>query len=191
VRILPNQKSLGPLRLAPAPPSRRKANLGLADSLVPSRCAVACLNCGGAARATAAVTSLTRVPRPSGRPQLTEVLRDAPTAATVWSARPAQSQMMSPRQAEPASGPRDTNHWQLQDAKARFSEVVRRAAECGPQHVTVNGQERAVVISAEEYVRLRGQPTGRILVDLMAGSPLADITLEHAKVGGPVRDVNP
>jgi hypothetical protein len=56
--------------------------------------------------------------------------------------------------------------------------------------VTVNGQERAVVISAEEYVRLRGQPTGRILVDLMAGSPLADIVLEHPKVRGPVRDVN-
>jgi prevent-host-death family protein len=96
---------------------------------------------------------------------------------------------MSPRQAQHTSAPDKTDHWQLQDAKARFSEVVRRAAERGPQHVTVNGQEKAVVLSAEEYVRLRGQPTGRALVDLMAGSPLAEITFEHPKTKGPVRDV--
>lgn len=96
---------------------------------------------------------------------------------------------MSPRQTQQAPNPDDPNHWQLQDAKARFSEVVRRAAECGPQHVTVNGQERAVVISAEEYVRLRGRPTGQELVDLLADSPLADITLDHPKAKGPVREV--
>lgn len=45
----------------------------------------------------------------------------------------------------------DTSDWHLQDAKARFSEVVRRAVEQGPQHVTVNGEERAVVVSAQEY----------------------------------------
>ena len=44
--------------------------------------------------------------------------------------------------------------WNLQDAKARFSEVVRKAAEEGPQHVSVHGKEKAVVISAEEYERL-------------------------------------
>jgi hypothetical protein len=55
--------------------------------------------------------------------------------------------------------------------------------------VTVNGEERAVVISAEEYVRLRGQPTGRALVDLMADSPLGDVVFEHPKVKGPVRTV--
>ena len=44
-----------------------------------------------------------------------------------------------------------TSYWQLQDAKARFSEVVRRAVEQGPQHVTVNGEERAVIVSAREY----------------------------------------
>ena len=96
---------------------------------------------------------------------------------------------MSPRRAQQAPGPDETDCWQLQEAKARFSEVVRRAAECGPQHVTVNGEERAVVLSAEDYVRLRGQPTGRALVDLMAESPLGDIILEHPKVKGPVRAV--
>ena len=96
---------------------------------------------------------------------------------------------MSPRRAQQAPGPDETDCWQLQEAKARFSEVVRRAAECGPQHVTVNGEERAVVLSAEDYVRLRGQPTGRALADLMADSPLGDVILEHPKVKGPVRAV--
>jgi len=96
---------------------------------------------------------------------------------------------MTRRRAQHASGPDETSCWQLQEAKARLSEVVRRAAECGPQHVTVNGEERAVVLSAEDYVRLRGQPTGRALVDLMADSPLGDIILEHPKVKEPVRAV--
>jgi len=81
------------------------------------------------------------------------------------------------------------DYWQLQDAKARFSEVVRRAAEHGPQHVTVNGREKAVVISSAEFSRIKGEPTGALLVKLMADSPLAGVTLEHPKVTGPTRDV--
>jgi prevent-host-death family protein len=41
--------------------------------------------------------------------------------------------------------------WQLQDAKNRFSEVVKRARDQGPQTVTVHGQRAAVVISAREF----------------------------------------
>jgi len=44
--------------------------------------------------------------------------------------------------------------WKLQDAKARFSEVVRRAQSEGPQRVTVRGRDAVVVISAEEFERL-------------------------------------
>jgi len=44
--------------------------------------------------------------------------------------------------------------WKLEDAKARFSEVVRRARNEGPQHVTVRGKEAVVVISTEELERL-------------------------------------
>jgi prevent-host-death family protein len=83
-----------------------------------------------------------------------------------------------------------TSYWQLQDAKARFSEVVRRAVEQGPQHVTVNGEERAVVVSVEEYERLTGHRSGRELVDLLARSPLADVEFEHPPISGPVRDVD-
>lgn len=41
--------------------------------------------------------------------------------------------------------------WQLQDAKNRFSEVVKRARDEGPQTVTVHGRRAAVVLSAEAY----------------------------------------
>ena len=44
--------------------------------------------------------------------------------------------------------------WKLEDAKARFSEVVRRAGSDGPQMVTVRGTEAAVVLSARDFARL-------------------------------------
>jgi prevent-host-death family protein len=47
-------------------------------------------------------------------------------------------------------------HWQLQDAKQRFSEVVRSAEADGPQIVTRHGEEVAVVIDIKEYRRLKG-----------------------------------
>ena len=40
--------------------------------------------------------------------------------------------------------------WKLEDAKARFSEVVRRAQSEGPQRVTVRGKDAVVIISAKE-----------------------------------------
>jgi prevent-host-death family protein len=42
----------------------------------------------------------------------------------------------------------------LQDAKARFSELVRRAREQGPQHVSFRGEPAVVIISEEEFARL-------------------------------------
>jgi prevent-host-death family protein len=56
--------------------------------------------------------------------------------------------------------PRKTAHrpheadWKLQDAKARFSELVRRARTEGPQRVTVRGRDAVVVIAADELDRL-------------------------------------
>ena len=44
--------------------------------------------------------------------------------------------------------------WKLAEAKARFSEVVRRALSEGPQRVTVRGRDAVVVISTEELARL-------------------------------------
>lgn len=44
--------------------------------------------------------------------------------------------------------------WKLEDAKARFSEVVRHAREQGPQRVTVRGNDAVVIMSVEEFERL-------------------------------------
>jgi len=45
--------------------------------------------------------------------------------------------------------------WQLQEAKQQFSRVVERARTEGPQVVTRHGRDVAVVVSVEEFRRLR------------------------------------
>ncbi len=60
--------------------------------------------------------------------------------------------------------------WPLQDAKARFSEVMR-AAEKEPQHITLRGEEKAVLISAEEYRRLRKGKPDRTLYEIWKAAP--------------------
>jgi prevent-host-death family protein len=45
-------------------------------------------------------------------------------------------------------------HWSLAEAKAKFSEVVERARSQGPQHLTKNGKDAVVIVSAEDYRRL-------------------------------------
>jgi prevent-host-death family protein len=79
--------------------------------------------------------------------------------------------------------------WRLQDAKARFSELVRRARDEGPQHVTVHGREEVVVVAADEFRRLTGERSGRALVDAMQASPHRDVPLEAGRPRLPVRDV--
>ncbi|MBV9446074.1 MAG: type II toxin-antitoxin system Phd/YefM family antitoxin [Streptosporangiaceae bacterium] len=46
--------------------------------------------------------------------------------------------------------------WQVQEAKQRFSELLRAARTNGPQIVTRHGEEVAVVIDVSEFHRLRG-----------------------------------
>ena len=60
--------------------------------------------------------------------------------------------------------------WQIQDAKARLSEVVKNAEKEGPQEITLHGRPVAVVLSSMEYDRLAG--TGESLVEFMRHSPL-------------------
>ena len=78
--------------------------------------------------------------------------------------------------------------WQLQEAKACFSEVVRRA-EQGPQRVTVHGKDAVVVISARDYERLRPD-SKTTLGGLMANSPLTDIEFGERRDVMPVREVD-
>jgi prevent-host-death family protein len=84
---------------------------------------------------------------------------------------------------------RRTAKWALQDAKARFSEVVRKAKSEGPQRITVHGREEVVVVSVEEYRRVNGQETGQALVDLLHDSPLRELHFDRSRGRGPVRSV--
>lgn len=93
-----------------------------------------------------------------------------------------------PKSRSPTSA-QDDNGWRLQDAKAQFSEVVRRAQNLGPQRVTVHGREAVVVVAAEEFRRLQGGHTGQSLVDALQASPHPEIALEVPRTAMPVRDV--
>lgn len=61
--------------------------------------------------------------------------------------------------------------WKLEDAKNRFSEVVRRARDEGPQMVTRHGRDAVVVMSVDEYRDL-AEPGD--LVQFLAQSPFAE-----------------
>lgn len=63
------------------------------------------------------------------------------------------------------------NTWKLEDAKNRFSEVVRRALAHEPQRVTRNGRDAVVVVSAQDYERLVAPQD---LVGFLQESPLAE-----------------
>ena len=62
-------------------------------------------------------------------------------------------------------------NWQMQAAKARFSELVKHAAQEGPQNITLHGHSVAVVVSRELFDRLSGNEQS--LVNFMRASPLA------------------
>ncbi len=78
----------------------------------------------------------------------------------------------------------------MQDAKARFSELVRLARTDGPQHVTVHGRDEVVVIATEEFERLTEVGTGALLVEALQASPVRDLDLEPERLPMPVRDVS-
>lgn len=70
--------------------------------------------------------------------------------------------------------------WKLEDAKARFSEVVRLARSEGPQRVTVRGRDAVVVVAAEEMARLRPEPgeTAASLLAFLRGLDFHELDLE-------------
>jgi len=78
-------------------------------------------------------------------------------------------------------------HWQLQEAKQRFSEVVRQAEAHGPQIVTRHGHEVVVVLSADEYRRLQaGRPDFK---DFLLAGPRLDV-LDIRRDSTPARIVD-
>ncbi len=81
--------------------------------------------------------------------------------------------------------------WKLQEAKARFSALVRDARAKGPQRVTLHGKDAVVVLAAEEFTRLAGTAHRPGLHELLSQSPFADLDFEPESVRSPVRDVAP
>ncbi len=69
--------------------------------------------------------------------------------------------------------------WKLEDAKARFSEVVRRAQSEGPQHVTVRGKDSVVVISVDDLARISPPPDQVPLVTFLESLHLDGLDLER------------
>ncbi|HET8865336.1 MAG TPA: type II toxin-antitoxin system Phd/YefM family antitoxin [Gracilimonas sp.] len=71
--------------------------------------------------------------------------------------------------------------WPLQEAKNKFSEVIRKASEEGPQTVTKHGKDSVVVLSVEDYRELEQPKTS--LVQFFQKSPLSkvEVALERDK----------
>jgi len=81
--------------------------------------------------------------------------------------------------------------WQIQSAKARFSEVFRRARTEGPQRITRQGKEGVVMVAEEQYERLVGkshQPKN--LVQFFRQSPLVGVDLDLERDPDPGRDTD-
>ena len=77
-------------------------------------------------------------------------------------------------------------NWQLQAAKARFSELVEKSNADGPQTVTVRGKPKAVVISARDYARLTRKPQN--FVEFLRASPLYGLDLDLTRDRSPTRE---
>jgi prevent-host-death family protein len=106
---------------------------------------------------------------------MTRLSKSRPSAPKAGKSRPPQGR---------------AGYWLLQDAKARFSELVRKVRSEGPQHVTVHGRDEVVVIAAEEFRRLQGSMTGKALIEAMQASPHRNIEIEPKRGTMPVRDVS-
>jgi prevent-host-death family protein len=67
--------------------------------------------------------------------------------------------------------------WQLQEAKAKLSEVIKLAL-ASPQTITVHGRQTAVVLSMEAYRKLAQPKRGMSLYDVLQNSPFKDVPLD-------------
>ena len=85
---------------------------------------------------------------------------------------------------------RDTvPRWKLEDAKARLSELVRKARDEGPQRVTVRGRDAVVVVASDQFDTLQAHAARRSLRDLLANSPLRDLEFGEPGTEAPIREI--
>ena len=93
------------------------------------------------------------------------------------------------RSGSTAYPPHKPRVWKLAEAKAKFSEVVRLAAEGQPQRVTVHGRDAVVVVAATDFERFRARGQSASLHELLSQSPLNRLEFEAEGVKSPVRGV--
>jgi antitoxin Phd len=97
--------------------------------------------------------------------------------------------MKTTEELQPANKPNTI--WQIQTAKARFSEVFRLALTAGPQRITRQGKDAVVMMSVEQYERLLAksrQP--KSLVQFFRESPLVGVELDLERDKGIGRDID-
>lgn len=70
-----------------------------------------------------------------------------------------------------------TRVWSLQEAKAKFSEVVRRAQTEGPQDITLHGKHVVTVFPADADAATKDIRTGKDLIAAMQACPFPDFEI--------------
>lgn len=89
------------------------------------------------------------------------------------------------------SSPIPAQTWQLQEAKARLSELIKRAATDGPQEITVRGEPTAVVLSAAAYRQLKTPAKKKpSLVAILRKSPFVGLEMDFTRDKSPVRKIS-
>jgi prevent-host-death family protein len=78
--------------------------------------------------------------------------------------------------------------WQLQNAKAHLSELVREASSGSPQEITLRGKPAVVVLSTQQYEKLK-HPKQK-LANFLRESPLMGLDIEIKRSKEPMRDVD-
>jgi antitoxin Phd len=77
--------------------------------------------------------------------------------------------------------------WQLQNAKAHLSELVKKATSGEPQEITLRGNPAVVVLSIQQYKKLK-RPKQK-LTEFLRQSPLAGITINTERDKTSMRDI--
>jgi antitoxin Phd len=80
-------------------------------------------------------------------------------------------------------------NWQLQQAKAHFSELIKKAGNEGPQGITVRGKPEAIIISIHDFKKLVSKPKPSF-VEFMRRSPLVGMRLNLKRDKSLCRDKN-
>ena len=79
---------------------------------------------------------------------------------------------------------RNGSTWQLQEAKNRLSEVVRRCREKGPQTITVHGQPAAVLVPIETFRTIEKKRPN--IAQAILNSPLRGSGIEIERIDTPI-----